>query len=313
MSRFTPSPTKATVTSSSPFTIRLLTTIPSPKRRCFTRSPARQAGSSSAPSASPAPGAEKVPLPEVDARSLVGCRRHPLANGVELPSDRARRGQVGQRDRAQRLPDAARRRSVAARQPAALVIGPGPALAAAPERRGRALRREEVLRQLGQEAGRIGLGAHAVGGPMMRMDEVQPILGARHAHVGQASLLLELTLVLERTAMGQQPLLQPDDEDDRELEPLGRVEGDERDAVRHVLQLVLVADERHLLEEAGEPLGRGDLVELGGVAAQLEHVRPALLALVGAVVDGRLQARPLERGVEDRRWRLGGTMAISPA
>ena len=68
------------------------------------------------------------------------------------------------------------------------------------------------------------------------------------------------------------------------------MERDERHPIGDVLQLVLVADERHLLEEAGQALRRGDLVELGRVAAQLEQVRPALLAVLGAVLDRRLEA-----------------------
>src|SRR5207253_46706 len=66
ISRLTPWPTKATVTSSSPFTNWLETTIPSPKRRWRTRSPARQASvpaswtDGAAPAWSPAPNA---PLP----------------------------------------------------------------------------------------------------------------------------------------------------------------------------------------------------------------------------------------------------------
>ena len=64
------------------------------------------------------------------------------------------------------------------------------------------------------------------------MHQVEPILGARHADVRQAPLLLQLAIVLERTPMRQQPLLEPDDEDDRELQALGGVQGDQRDPVR---------------------------------------------------------------------------------
>ena len=53
------------------------------------------------------------------------------------------------------------------------------------------------------------------------------------------------------------------------------------------------------------PSGARDLVELGRVVAQLEEVRPALLAVIGPVLDRLAEARALEGGVEDRRRRLG--------
>ena len=148
---------------------------------------------------------------------------------------------------------------------------------------------------------------------MVGVDQVEPVLGARHAHVGKPPLLLQLALVLERAPMRQQALLHPDDEDDRELQPLGGVERDQGHPVGQLVELVLVADQRHLLQEAGEALRRGDLVELGGVVAQLEDVGPALLAVIGPVLDGRLQAGALERRVEDRRGRLGGGHGHQPA
>src|SRR5574338_338547 len=60
MSRFTPWPTNATVSSSSPFTSWLDTMIPSPKRLWRTRSPGRQASS---PTAAAGSRASKVPVP----------------------------------------------------------------------------------------------------------------------------------------------------------------------------------------------------------------------------------------------------------
>ena len=138
----------------------------------------------------------------------------------------------------------------------------------------------------------------------MGMDEVQPVLGASHPDVRQAALLLELTVVLERTPVRQQALLEPDHEDDGELEALRRVQRDQCDPVRAVLERVLVGDQCHLLQEASETLRWRDLVELGGVVAQLGDIGPAIGAFIGTVVDRVLEAAALERRVEDRARRL---------
>ena len=138
----------------------------------------------------------------------------------------------------------------------------------------------------------------------MGVEQVEAVLGAGHAHIRESPLLLQLALVLQRAAVWQQPLLEADHEHDRELEPLGGVQRDQRHAIRPVLQGVLVGDQRHLLEEAGKSLRRRDLVELRGVVAQLGHIGPAVGALIGPVVDGAFETAALQRCVEDRAGRF---------
>ena len=77
-------------------------------------------------------------------------------------------------------------------------------------------------------------------------------LRAGDPDVGEPALLLELLLVVERPAVREDALLEPGDEDDRELEALGGVERDQRHRVGVALVRVLVGDERGLLEQAVE-------------------------------------------------------------
>ena len=79
--------------------------------------------------------------------------------------------------------------------------------------------------------------------------------------------------------MRQQALLQPDDEDDGELQPLRGVERDQRDGVHLLVVLVGVGHEGDLFEERRQGgLGR-QLVVLGGDGAQLLDVVPAVFAV----------------------------------
>ena len=165
-----------------------------------------------------------------------------------------------------------------------------------PARSGRGGRRRPRAGSLGgrRGSGRVDLDAttppsRAVPG----VDEVQPVLGTGHADVRQAALLLELALVVEGPGNRQQPLLQPDHEHDGKLRPF---------AACSVIKVtrsgrssrVSVRDERHFLEEAGEALGRGNLVELRRVVSQLDQVRPALRPLLGPVLQHGPQPASLE-------------------
>ena len=62
--------------------------------------------------------------------------------------------------------------------------------------------------------------------------QVQPLLGPGDADIGQAALLLELVGVAERAQMGEDAVLHAEQEDDRVLEALGRVQGHEHDLAR---------------------------------------------------------------------------------
>ena len=78
--------------------------------------------------------------------------------------------------------------------------------------------------------------------------------------VEEPALLLELARLGERAEVGEDPLLQPDHEDGRVLQPLGRVQRHQRDPGAVAVELVGVRHQRHGLEEAQ------DVVEVGGLA-----------------------------------------------
>jgi len=83
--------------------------------------------------------------------------------------------------------------------------------------------------------------------------------------------------------VGQQALLEADDEDDGVLEALGGVQGDEGDALALIAQLVDVRHEGDLLQERGEGLARGQGGVAGSYRVQLAQVLPAVVG-VGEVV-----------------------------
>ena len=92
------------------------------------------------------------------------------------------------------------------------------------------------------------------------------------ADVGEAALLLQLGLVAQRALVREDAVLEPGEEDHRELQALGGVEGHQRDhpgvvAVGGVGDLVGVGHQRHPLEEVAEPDRDGAGLDLGGVGA----------------------------------------------
>ena len=103
--------------------------------------------------------------------------------------------------------------------------------------------------------------------------------------------------------MGEHALLHADEEDDRELQPLGRVQRDQRDRLGRALHFVHIGDEGHVLEEAGEVgrLAAGRVLVLGHDGAQLEHVLQALLAALVAIAQVVHVAALLEHVVEQVR------------
>jgi hypothetical protein len=115
------------------------------------------------------------------------------------------------------------------------------------------------------------------------MRQEESLLGAGDPDIREAPLLLELLLVIERSAVREQSLLEPGDEHDWELEPLRGVERDEGDGIRVALVRILVGNECGLLEQPVEGVVRCQVVVAGRDRAQLEQVRPALLAILGAV------------------------------
>ena len=207
----------------------------------------------------------------------------------------------------------------AARLPVGRLLSWVPARAAqGPPEAGRAARPEREI-EVDVEAGRAGAQVrpdHQVGGnleqeprrqrglahpprcPAPSVRQVQPAHRPGHADVREAALLLELLLVVEGPAVREHALLEPGDEDDRELEAFRRVEGDQRDRVGVALVGVLVGDERGLLEQPVEGVLGRQVVVARRDRPQLEEVGPAFLAVLGAVGQHRPVARRLERLVE---------------
>ena len=115
--------------------------------------------------------------------------------------------------------------------------------------------------------------------------------------VGQAPLLLH-PLLLDRADVREDPLLHPDHEDGLELEPLGVVQGHQRDEALLAADRVLVGVERDLLQEAGQARLRRLLLVLARDADELLQVldpplrldRP--LGLERLQVAGAVEHRP---------------------
>ena len=130
------------------------------------------------------------------------------------------------------------------------------------------------------------------------MRQEQAPLRARDPDIGEAPLLLELLLVVERPAVREQALLETGNEHHRELQPLRRVERDQHRGVGVSFVAVLVRDERGLLEQSVERVLGAQVVVAGRHRAQLEQVGPAFLAFLGTVREHRPVARRLEGLVE---------------
>ena len=109
--------------------------------------------------------------------------------------------------------------------------------------------------------------------------------------------------LLERSRVGEQALLHSRDEDDAELESFDHVQRDERHALRVVAHGVDVADQGDVLEELHEAVGRRDIGVLTGKPCQLEHVGPAFVPLLRAVLEHLAVARLLEDALEQHRHR----------
>ena len=77
--------------------------------------------------------------------------------------------------------------------------------------------------------------------------------------------------------MRQQPFLETRDEDDGELQALGRVDGHERHCVGRALEIVHVRDQRDIHKEACQPLALVELVVARSLRQQLLDVLQPLL------------------------------------
>ena len=130
----------------------------------------------------------------------------------------------------------------------------------------------ELHRDLVDEAAAHVPVARAEEEPRARVGQVELPLRARDADVREPALLLEVPR-LDRAHVGEDAVLEPDDEDDPELEPLGVVERHQRDDALVVAQVVLLREERELLEELlDRPAVLGGRVVLAGHAHELLEV-----------------------------------------
>ncbi|MNX81717.1 hypothetical protein D3C86_1134120 [compost metagenome] len=116
------------------------------------------------------------------------------------------------------------------------------------------------------------------------MAQEQALLGAGDAHVAQPALLLDLVGVIEGALVREEPLLHPDQEDHRELQALGRVQGHEGDGLA-LGGLIRVRDQGR---------GQQEGPQRGVVALLREEVSAAhqLLQVLdpGAALDGGVAA-----------------------
>ena len=151
----------------------------------------------------------------------------------------------------------------------------------APRRRPRGRGRHRLLGQLGQEArgdGRLPLAAE-LADPAMA--QVELALGPGDADEEQPALLLQLVLVVVGRGVGQEALLQADDEDDGELQPLAACSVISVTAPGLVLPAVDGRGQADLLQEVDDRGPRVLAVELAGGRDQLLDVgQPVLAALL---------------------------------
>jgi len=129
----------------------------------------------------------------------------------------------------------------------------------------------------------------------------EAFLGARDADVGQAPLFLHLLRILQAARVRQQAILHTNHEHNRELQPFGRMQRQQGRRVALLRQIIRVSHERHLFQEEGQVVGRGDVGVTAGHIAQFKHVVPAVIALGRTITDRFFQACVLD----DRIKQLG--------
>ena len=152
------------------------------------------------------------------------------------------------------------------------------------------------------------------------MAQVEALLGAGDADVAEAPFLFELVGIAEAAHVREHAVFQADEEHDRVLEALGRVQRHQRDgALRPGSVLVDVGDERDRLEErlhAREALRRRRSRRSPCPTPPIA-TRPVQLALVDLVVEVARRADELLQVLEaalrlDRalRFELGEVAAL---
>jgi hypothetical protein len=135
------------------------------------------------------------------------------------------------------------------------------------------------------------------------VQQIEPVFGPRNAYVKKPPLLGQLFRVVQRTAVRQHLLFQPGDEDDREFQPFGGVQGQQRGGTGRFFDVVGFRHQGDLLQKFAQT----HVAAQGGDVAQLHHVVPAVLPFVGAIVDVFPIAGLLQNEVE--QFGDGGAVA----
>ena len=113
---------------------------------------------------------------------------------------------------------------------------------------------DQLLGNLFQERGRrveLALAPHRAG---LGAGDIEPLHRAREPHIGKAAFLAHLTLVGQRPLMRKQPVFQPGQENNRELQAFSGVQGHQGN---HALRLRLCGLGGNLLGGRGLTVGGG--------------------------------------------------------
>src|SRR5690606_33644100 len=163
------------------------------------------------------------------------------------------------------------------------------------------------VRDLLQEAAGRLIAALAPLHALRRAGEEELLHRARHGDVAEAALLLDPALVPRRRRMGEDALLESDQEDGRELEPLRRMHRHQRDAVLAILVAVEIRDQRDLIEVELELRPRLALelvlvrgVEVAGAREELAQVVEPGLGLGRVLLLERAQVARLREDLGDQ-------------
>ena len=139
--------------------------------------------------------------------------------------------------------------------------------------------RDMVLGQLVHEARGGGRLVKAAVPAVLGKGDLGPPARARKADIGEPSLLLQTRqpALVQRALMGEKAFLPAGQKHGVELQPFGRVQGHERDAVA-VIGLIRIHDQGDMLQEALQAL---ELVHEAHEFLQVLQPRLRLRALVG--------------------------------
>ena len=94
--------------------------------------------------------------------------------------------------------------------------------------------------------------------------------------------------------MRQQTLLQSHDEHHPKLQPLGLMQGNQRNRVLGFLIAVGIGNQRNPFQQGGQTLARGGSVVFGGQGYELPQVFQSFLGVIVGALDMGFQARLIQ-------------------